>query len=63
MGSPGPQKAQIKAVSTFRTIDHDEARALLADDAVTVLDVRTPGEYEQLGHIPHAWLLPVDLIA
>ena len=28
-----------------------------------MLDVRTPGEYEQLGHIPHAWLLPVDLIA
>jgi rhodanese-related sulfurtransferase len=50
-------------VSTFRTIDHDEARSLLADDAVTVLDVRTPGEYEQLGHIPQAWLLPVDLVA
>lgn len=28
-----------------------------------MLDVRTPGEYEQLGHIPQAWLLPVDLIA
>ncbi len=28
-----------------------------------MLDVRTPGEYEQLGHIPHAWLLPVDLVA
>ena len=28
-----------------------------------MLDVRTPGEYAQLGHIPHAWLLPVDLIA
>jgi rhodanese-related sulfurtransferase len=48
---------------TFRTIDHEEARSLLAGDAVTVLDVRTPGEYEQLGHIPNAWLLPVDLIA
>jgi rhodanese-related sulfurtransferase len=50
-------------VTTFRTIDHDEARRLLATGEVTVLDVRTPGEYEQLGHIPHAWLLPVDLIA
>ena len=50
-------------MNTFRTIDHDEARSLLADDAVMVLDVRTPGEYEQLGHIPPAWLLPVDLIA
>ena len=47
----------------FRTIDHPEARSLLADDAVTVLDVRTPGEYEHLGHIPRAWLLPVDLVA
>jgi SAM-dependent methyltransferase len=28
-----------------------------------VLDVRTPGEYAQLGHIPGAWLLPVDLAA
>jgi rhodanese-related sulfurtransferase len=50
-------------MSTFRTIDHDEARSLVATGAVTVLDVRTPGEYEQLGHIPNAWLLPVDLIA
>ena len=47
----------------FRTIDHDEARALLETGAVTVLDVRTPGEYEQLGHIPGAWLMPVDLVA
>jgi rhodanese-related sulfurtransferase len=50
-------------VTTFRTIDHEEARSLLAAGEVTVLDVRTPGEYAQLGHIPHAWLLPVDLIA
>ena len=27
-----------------------------------MLDVRTPAEYEELGHIPGAWLLPVDLI-
>jgi rhodanese-related sulfurtransferase len=47
----------------FRTIDHDEARQLLAAGEVTVLDVRTPGEYAQLGHIPGAWLLPVDLAA
>lgn len=48
---------------SFRTIDHDEARNLLATGEVTVLDVRTPGEFEQLGHIPQAWLLPVDLMA
>jgi rhodanese-related sulfurtransferase len=46
----------------FRTIAHDEARRLIAGDAVLVLDVRTPGEYEHLGHIPGAWLLPVDLV-
>jgi rhodanese-related sulfurtransferase len=47
----------------FTTIDHAEAQRLIAADAVLVLDVRTPGEYEQLGHIPGAWLLPVDLMA
>jgi SAM-dependent methyltransferase len=25
--------------------------------------VRTPGEYESLGHLPGAWLMPVDLVA
>lgn len=50
-------------MNTFRTIDHAEARQLIESDAVTVLDVRTAGEYEQLGHIPGAWLLPVDLVA
>ena len=50
-------------MTPFRTIDHDEARRLLATGEVTVLDVRTPGEYAQLGHIPQAWLLPVDLMA
>jgi rhodanese-related sulfurtransferase len=47
---------------SFRTIDHDTALGLLAD-GVTVIDVRTPREYAQLGHIPGALLIPVDLIA
>jgi rhodanese-related sulfurtransferase len=51
------------SVTQFKTIDHDEARGLLASGDVTVLDVRTPSEHEQLGHIPGAWLLPVDLMA
>jgi rhodanese-related sulfurtransferase len=46
----------------FRTIDHAVAEQLLAD-GVMVIDVRTPGEYEHLGHIPGALLIPVDLIA
>ena len=48
---------------SFRTIGHDEARRLLDSGEVTVLDVRTPGEFAQLGHIPGAWLLPVDLMS
>jgi tellurite methyltransferase len=50
-------------MTPFRTIDHDEARSLIDGGAITVLDVRTAGEYAQLGHIPGAWLLPVDLVA
>ena len=46
----------------IRTVTHDEGRALL-DGGALALDVRTAGEYEQLGHIPDAWLLPVDLVA
>ena len=38
-----------------------DAERLVADGTL-VLDVRTPAEYEELGHIPGAWLLPVDLI-
>lgn len=48
---------------SFKTIGHDEARRLLDSGEVTVLDVRTPGEFAQLGHIPGAWLLPVDLMS
>ena len=53
----------MATVNAFRTIDHEEARRLLDADAVTVLDVRTSGEYARLGHIPNAWLIPVDLVA
>jgi rhodanese-related sulfurtransferase len=40
-----------------------QAEALVAEGTVRILDVRTPEEYEALGHIPGAMLLPVDLIA
>lgn len=43
-------------------VDDREAAALV-EAGVTVLDVRTPGEYTGLGHIPGAMLLPVDLSA
>lgn len=44
-------------------IGADEAQRLVSAGRVRVLDVRTPEEYEQLGHIPGARLLPVDLAA
>jgi rhodanese-related sulfurtransferase len=47
----------------YRSISPAEAQALVDAGAVHALDVRTPGEYAGLGHIPGAWLLPVDLIA
>jgi len=49
-------------MKNFRTITQDEALALMADDGAVLLDVRTPGEHEGLGHIPAAWLLPLDLV-
>ena len=46
----------------FKTIDHAAAQRLISD-GITVIDVRTPHEYSELGHIPGALLIPVDLIA
>ena len=45
----------------YQDVSPDEAEELLALGAV-VLDVRTPGEYEELGHIAGALLLPVELL-
>ncbi|MEZ5292529.1 MAG: rhodanese-like domain-containing protein [Vicinamibacterales bacterium] len=44
-------------------VSGDEAARLLASGPVSILDVRTPGEFAQLGHLPGARLLPVDLVA
>jgi rhodanese-related sulfurtransferase len=44
-------------------VSADEAGRLLAAGRVRVLDVRTPQEWAQLGHVPGARLLPVDLMA
>ncbi len=46
-----------------RNVTPEEAAALVGDGLVRLLDVRTPGEYTALGHIPGARLLPVDLVA
>jgi tellurite methyltransferase len=50
-------------MAPYRTIAHADAQQLMERGGVTVIDVRTPGEYAQLGHIPDALLIPVDLIA
>jgi rhodanese-related sulfurtransferase len=44
----------------YQDVAPTEAERLLAEGA-TVLDVRSPREYEELGHIPGALLLPVEL--
>jgi rhodanese-related sulfurtransferase len=48
--------------SPRRDVDIAEAERLVASGAVHVVDVRTPEEYSDLGHVPGAILLPVDLI-
>ncbi len=48
---------------SYRTIDNDDAQALLAREGVLALDVRTPQEHVHLGHIPGSRLLPVQCIA
>jgi rhodanese-related sulfurtransferase len=49
--------------SSVTRVSADEAERLVAEGRVRVLDVRTPQEWEHLGHVPGARLLPVDLIA
>lgn len=51
------------SVPPYRTISHEDAQQWIAGGTATVIDVRTPQEYAQLGHVPGAWLLPVDLAA
>lgn len=46
----------------YQNVSPDEAERLVAEGAV-VLDVRTPREFEELGHVPGALLLPVELAA
>jgi len=49
-------------LNTFRTVDHAAATALVEAGAAHVIDVRTPGEHAELGHIPGSWLIPLDLV-
>jgi rhodanese-related sulfurtransferase len=47
----------------FKDVSPSEALGLVDKGAVRVLDVRTPEEYQELGHVPGSLLVPVDLIA
>jgi rhodanese-related sulfurtransferase len=47
---------------SFQNVSPQEAERLLALGAVA-LDVRTPREHEELGHIPGALLLPAELVS
>ena len=48
---------------THQDVDPAAARRLIEAGQVRVLDVRSPAEFVNLGHVPGATLLPVDLIA
>jgi tellurite methyltransferase len=48
--------------SRRRDVDEAEALQRVSAGEVHVVDVRTPEEYRDLGHVPGAILLPLDLI-
>ena len=51
----------MQFLTPAKSIDFKQTRAMIADagaDAITILDVRQPGEYKQ-AHIPGATLIPL----
>lgn len=60
--SPTPENdPEVEAMSYVQTIDAKDARALMQEENVVVLDVRSPEEYAS-GHIENAVLLPLGEI-
>lgn len=49
-------------MSGYQTIGHDTARTLIEAGGLTLIDVRSPREFAVLGHVPGAWLIPVDVV-
>jgi len=47
----------------IRSVDPQEAEGLIRHGSARVLDVRTPEEYRDRGHVPGSILLPVELVA
>jgi tellurite methyltransferase len=58
---PAPPATIDRGPRPYQNVSPEEAEELLALGAV-VLDVRTPREHEELGHIPGALLLPLELL-
>jgi tellurite methyltransferase len=50
-------------MAEVQTVSVAEALVLVETGAVRVLDVRSPGEYAELGHIPGSCLIPVELLS
>lgn len=53
--------AQPAKENTYHQISQEEAKQMMDEQEVIVLDVREPSEYDE-GHIPEAVLLPVGTI-
>jgi rhodanese-related sulfurtransferase len=51
--------ALVSCRSALPRVSMNEFERLLADGRITVIDVRTPEEY-QAGHIPGAWSVPLE---
>jgi rhodanese-related sulfurtransferase len=59
---PTPSATAARGPRSSQDVSPEEAERLLALGAV-VLDVRTPREHEEHGHIPGALLLPMELVS
>ena len=58
----GGASTAIAAGPMFTDLTAKEARAFIASEDPFILDVRTPGEFQQ-GHLPDAVLIPVQELA
>jgi 3-mercaptopyruvate sulfurtransferase SseA len=58
LASPGFAQSSTDSVPRMK---QEQFKKLLAEQVVTVLDVRTPAEYEE-GHIPGAQIVPLAIV-
>lgn len=52
-------KQEEASESVYKTLSPEDARELIGNEGVFLVDVRTPQEYSE-GHIPQSLLLPLD---